>query len=96
MLPVRAVPNASRDEVIGWETGELKVKVRAVPEDGKANKALLRFLSKQTGCSRSALELVAGSTSRHKRIAVHGMSRECFFQALGVATQVSDSDAQRA
>ena len=82
--------------MIGWETGELKVKVRAVPEDGKANKALLRFLSKQTGCSRSALELVAGSTSRHKRIAVHGMSRECFFQALGVATQVSDSDAQRA
>lgn len=93
MLPVRAVPNASRDEIVGWEAGALKVKLRAVPEDGKANKALMRYLSKAAGCPRSALELVGGATSRHKRIAVTGVAAPEFFQALGVAPEKGELDA---
>lgn len=85
ILPVRAVPNASRNEVIGFESGECKIKLRAVPEDGKANKELVRFLAKTTGVSRNAIELQSGETSRHKRLKVSGIDRMEFLQRLGIA-----------
>ena len=38
----------------------LKVKASVVPENGKANKALLKLLSKQLGYAQRDLELVSG------------------------------------
>jgi uncharacterized protein len=44
MLPVRLTPKSGRDEIAGIEAfgGEavLKARVRALPEDGRANEAL--------------------------------------------------------
>jgi uncharacterized protein YggU (UPF0235/DUF167 family) len=62
-LAVRLTPNGGRDAVEGFETdaaGErwLKARVRAVPEDGKANKALK--------LPKSAISFVSGETSRKK------------------------------
>ncbi len=85
ILAIKAIPKASRDEVVGYESDELKVKLRAVPEDGKANKALIRFLAKQAGIPRSAIELQSGSTSRHKRLKITGVAQSSFFDSLGIA-----------
>ncbi len=49
MLPVRLTPKSSRDEIVGIEAfgGEtvLKARVRALPEDGRANEALTKLIA---------------------------------------------------
>lgn len=50
----------------------LKVKVTVVPEKGKANKALIKLLSKQLGYPPRDLALVSGHTDRNKNILITG------------------------
>ena len=50
----------------------LKARVRAVPEDGKANAALLKLLARTIGVPKSAVTLVAGHTSRVKTLRLTG------------------------
>jgi uncharacterized protein len=76
LISLQVTPKSSKNEIIGWvrdADGEpmLKVKVAAPPEDGKANRVLLKFLAKQWDISASQLELVSGLTSRHKRLKLH-------------------------
>jgi hypothetical protein len=72
IVRVRVRARAGRDEVI-VEDAVVRVFVRAAPERGKANEAVLRALAKRLGLPMSALELVKGETSRDKRILVRGV-----------------------
>lgn len=77
MLFIRLMPKAAKDEVSGIDTladgkSYLFVRVRAVPEDGKANKALLKFLSKAFKYPISYFSLESGATSRIKQIKIAG------------------------
>jgi uncharacterized protein YggU (UPF0235/DUF167 family) len=45
------------------DDGTLKIRLHAVPEDGKANDELLRFLEQETG---EKWEIVSGYTSQRK------------------------------
>jgi uncharacterized protein (TIGR00251 family) len=74
---VRLTPKAGRDGIDGLKPtvdggAELAVKVTAVPENGKANEALLRLLAKRLKLPVTALQLVAGATDRHKQILIEG------------------------
>jgi hypothetical protein len=42
--------------------------------EGAANEALIRFLAEKLGCPRSAVRIVRGQSSRHKTVAVAGVS----------------------
>lgn len=92
LLPIRAVPNASRSEVVGWEQDELKVKLKAVPEDGRANKELIRFFSKTLKIPKSAIVLESGEKSRHKRVKIHGFTRMGFFEKINMQDPHSTSE----
>lgn len=75
LLTVRVTPKAARDQVEGLghdDTGRtfLKVRVRAVPEDGAANRAVCLVLAKALGLPKSALSVSAGQTSRIKQLSV--------------------------
>jgi uncharacterized protein len=76
LLPVRLTPKAARDEVAGVETfgGEaaLKVRVRAVPEDGRANTALEKLIAKWLEVPPSRVAVVQGGKSRLKQVAIDG------------------------
>lgn len=77
IIHVRLTPKGGRDGLDGVETGAdgkayLKARVSAVPEDGKANAALVKLLAKQMGVSKSAVCIVSGETSRLKTIEVSG------------------------
>ena len=50
--------------------GTWKVKVAAVPEKGKANRALCEFLAERFGVAKSRVRIVAGETSPIKRILI--------------------------
>lgn len=74
MIPVRITPKASTNR-ISSETCEdgtvrLRIYVTAVPEDGKANKAVLKLLARALGHPRSALTIVSGEISRDKIIRI--------------------------
>ena len=66
---MRVTPGA-RSEGIAIEGGQVQVKVRAKPEDGKANEAVLDLLSVALGCAPSRLRLLRGATSRDKLVQV--------------------------
>ena len=81
---VRASPGASRDRVIGLHGDALKVAVTVAPDKGKSNKAILALLADTLGVSPGTLELIAGQTSRDKRVLVRGMTCEEVITRLGV------------
>lgn len=70
LLRIRLQPAARRSGVAGEHGDRLKIAVRAPAVEGKANEALLRWLSEQLGVPRTTVTLVSGQTSRDKRIAV--------------------------
>ena len=72
-LTVRVTPRASRDEVVGFEDGVLRVRVTAAPVDGRANRALERLLAKRLGVPNSAVSVVVGHTGRRKVVEVEGL-----------------------
>jgi len=53
------------------DDGTLKVRLKAVPEDGKANRELCSFLAKHYGVDSSKVELLAGATSTRKVVRIH-------------------------
>jgi len=76
-LSVRLTPKSSRDAVEGVAAAadgsvHLKVRVRAVPENGAANKALVALVAKWAGVPKSDIEIVAGTTSRLKTVLLRG------------------------
>jgi len=73
VIPIHAVPKSSANKIEGWvedANGQkwLKVKIAAPPEDGKANKTLIKFLAKEWKVPASSLILLSGETSRYKKI----------------------------
>lgn len=77
---VRLTPRSSRDEISGIAEGvdgaALQVRVRALPEKGRANKALLAILAKWLGVAKSDVTLARGGKSRLKRVHIAGSSDE--------------------
>ncbi len=64
-IAVRVTPRASRNAVI--VDGDLiRVTVTTVPEDGKANAAVIKLLAKALGVAKSRLTLIRGATAREK------------------------------
>lgn len=76
-VAVLAKPRSAQDAVDGIErlddgTAWLRVRTRALPEDGKANDAITLALAKALGVPRGQVALVAGGGSRRKRFRVGG------------------------
>ncbi len=79
---MRVHPNASRNEVVGFSGGVLRVRVAAPPVRGKANKELVAFLSQILGVSKGALTIIHGRASKNKVLAIDGLSQEQIMKRL--------------
>ena len=76
-LTVRVQPKASADRIEDWGQDDagrkfLKVRVRAVPEDGKANSAVQKLVARWLGLPRSAVRVVTGGKTRLKGLEIDG------------------------
>jgi hypothetical protein len=76
-LTVRVQPKGSADRVEDWAVDDagrrfLKVRVRAVPEDGKANTAVQNLVAKWLGVPKSAVRVVTGGKTRLKGLEIEG------------------------
>lgn len=83
-LDVHVVPRASKTRIAGVVEARLKVQLNAPPVDGEANAALVRLIADELDVRKSAVSIVAGETSRHKRVHVEGVALEVVL-ALGAA-----------
>ncbi len=74
IISVRVQPRASRNRVLGYRDGWLRVSVTAPPHDGKANAALLELLAGTLGVTKARLRIVRGHASRDKAVAVDDLT----------------------
>jgi len=82
LVPVKAVPGASRTRIVGELDGRLKVAVAAPPEKGKANKAIVALLARTLGVSRRDVTVVAGHTNPLKIIRIDQTTIDAIRAAL--------------
>jgi uncharacterized protein (TIGR00251 family) len=75
---VRVTPRASRTAIAGvageGNDAALKIALHAPPIEGRANAALIEFLSEILGTPRSTIEIAGAQHGRNKRIVVRGRS----------------------
>ena len=81
VLAIHVTPKAGANAIGNLQAAAdgshaLKVRVTQPPDKGKANKAVISLLAKRLGFAKSALEIVAGHTSRDKLIRITGQPAE--------------------
>ena len=64
---IKISPNAKKNEIIKSDT-EVKIKITAQPIDGKANKALIEYLSKEFKIPKTSIQIIKGETSKEKTV----------------------------
>lgn len=72
VLAVRLTPRAARDGIDGLKDGRVQARVRAVPEDGRANAALVELVADEIGVPKSTIEVTAGHIARLKSLHIKG------------------------
>lgn len=72
-LELKVSPKASRNAITGFLGEALKVSVTAAPERGKANAAVEALLAETLGLPRAAVRVVAGETSKTKKVEIAGL-----------------------
>ncbi len=73
MISVYIKPGSKKDMMEWIDEDTIKVHVRAVPEKGKANDALIELLSKRLGIKKTDIEIVRGKTARIKHVRIQGL-----------------------
>ena len=73
-IAIKVVSNASKDEISGTVGDRLKVRVKAPPENGKANKAVCQLLAKTLGLKVDFVSVHLGNTTPQKTIGIQGVS----------------------
>ena len=84
-LSVKLQPRASKNEILGPQGNELRIRVTAPPVDSAANAALIEFLAERLDCPRGRITLVRGQTSRHKVLLLSGATTRDVLKKLGCA-----------
>lgn len=82
-LLVKVTPKSSKSCIVGWEGDVLKVRLKALPEKGNANKELISFLSKTIKIPQKQISLVHGHKGRQKRLEITGISKEALRERIG-------------
>lgn len=75
IIAIRLTPKASANKIgevkrLPDGTEQLAVYVTAVPENGKANEAMIKLLAKHYRVAPSRISVVQGHTSRNKKVRV--------------------------
>jgi uncharacterized protein (TIGR00251 family) len=72
ILNVYVQPRASKNQVCGIQGEELKIRLTSPPVDGAANKLCREFVADLFDVAKSAVSIISGETSRHKRLRITG------------------------
>ncbi len=70
ILKVQIQPNSKEDKIVNFKDNILKIKIKAPQIEGKANKALISFLSKEFNVSKSCIFIKSGLFAKTKIIEI--------------------------
>ena len=76
ILKIKAVPNSSVNKIMQEIDGALKIKLKAPPVDGAANKELIKFLSKKFKIPKTDISIKKGGNSKTKEIEISNSKSE--------------------
>jgi uncharacterized protein YggU (UPF0235/DUF167 family) len=85
-IAVRVQPRARADEIAGERDGKLLARVRAAPEQGRANEALCRLVGRAAGVPPSRVRVLRGASGREKLLQVDGVTLAELRAALGLTS----------
>ena len=83
-LSVKVKPKSSPQGVVGIHNDQLVIRIAAPAVDGKANNALVAFLSKLLGIKKTKVLLVSGEKSRSKLLELTGVRLQDAREKLGL------------
>ena len=90
IFEVKVVPQSGPFRVQKNKQNKIVCYLKSAPEDGAANRELVKELSKLLGIAQMDLEIISGLTMRNKRLKIHtAYSDEQFFKALGLSQQIT-------
>jgi len=69
-------PRSSKNMITGFHGDALKIKLKAPPVDGAANKMCVEFLAKCLKIPKSSIEIISGHNSRSKRLLIRFTERK--------------------
>lgn len=72
-LKIKVTPKATKNQIVGVCDDSLIIKLASVPIEGKANKALVKFLGKTFNVPPSSIIILFGNTSRDKLLLIRGL-----------------------
>jgi hypothetical protein len=84
-LKVHVQPKARRTEIVGVHGDALKVRVKAPPMDGAANRALVEFLAEVLRIPQAGIRIAGGSSGRRKSVVIRGVTVARARSRLGLA-----------
>lgn len=79
---IKVTPRASEDIIKFDGVFPLRVRVNALPVDGKANKKVLKLVAQYFNLSGSHVTLLRGEKSTYKMVLLIGISKRNFLEAL--------------
>ena len=86
---VHVTPKSGKDQVVGVSTAddgtcEVRLRVTAPPDNGKANKAVCKLVASSLGVAKGSVTIKRGETSHHKllQIACDPQTYERWFETL--------------
>lgn len=88
-ISIRLTPNAPRSAVKGLKGDRLEIRLSAPPVEGKANSALIRWISKRFGAPRGDIRLLAGAKSRNKVVLIEDADPQAVSEAVAALIEAT-------
>lgn len=89
-ITIKVVPKAHSQRLILDKNGVLKCYITSPPEDGKANKEVIKFLANLLKTTQRDIQIIHGMTSRTKIVEISGFDTyEKLIRALGLQVQTT-------
>ena len=84
-INVRVTTKASKNDIRGVKNDELLISVTAVPENNKANVAIIDLISKKIGVPKSKMQIISGEKNRNKKISIDTENIEEVLSRLSIS-----------
>lgn len=86
VLKLHVIPGSKINQILGFmDNASLKIKIKAKPVEGKANKELIKVLAEILEIKESEIEIRSGQTSRNKTVIVRGIDESYLKKKISIA-----------
>jgi len=84
LVTCKVHPNASRDRIEGVKGDYLEIRLSSPPVEGKANKALIKLMSKCLNVAKSKISIIGGQKTRIKVLSIKDTATADVMVAFGL------------